>query len=115
MVRVMLRYQASYPMQATPTDSLGSMAIPKSLLLACPLVLPSPVCLKGWRHVPRSQKGSPGAGVGIPITDGTVVHEISWGFLTVAASSTALEWLEKLMAVYLCRHTRATILLICDM
>jgi ribonuclease HI len=56
---------------------------------------------------------SPG-GIGILITDGLCKQEICWGLETLASSSTALEWLGKLMAIWILKEYGGTIILLCD-
>ena len=52
-----------------------------------------------------TDSGPLGAGMGLVISDREgVQQEISWGILTVGASSTALEWIAKLLGVWICRE-----------
>ena len=64
----------------------------------------------------HSTVGGPlGAGMGVVISDGTgIQQEVSWGVLTVGASSTALEWMAKLLGVWICREAEGRIWVTAD-
>jgi hypothetical protein len=54
-------------------------------------------------------------GIGIHISNGfQLCQEISWGVSAIAASSTTLEWLGKLAAVWLLRTFAGQVILLCD-
>ena len=54
------------------------------------------------------------AGVGIVVTDGTECQEFSFGVVAAAVSSSALEWLAKLLAMLLLQHCRGELYMFCD-
>ena len=106
------RLLAQYGISCEPPSSLPNASLPNLM----PALMSSPhlfVVTDASLHQGAIGTAQ-GTGIGILITDGTEVQEISWGFLSMAASSSALGWLGKLIAVYLCRHTLATIHLIGD-
>ena len=54
------------------------------------------------------------AGVGIVVTDGIECQEFSFGVVAAAVSSSALEWLAKLLAMLLLQHCRGELYMFCD-
>ena len=130
-VRVLLQYQTSYPLPRGDDDASQAGRLLAQYGISCepPSSLPNaslpelmPALMSSSHLFVVTDGGlhqgvigtAQGTGIGILITNGIQVQEITWGFLSVAASASALEWLGKLIAVYLCRHTLATIHLICD-
>ena len=98
------RVAAPLPRYRLHTDSpSGFRDLPLPQLLPALMMAPD-VNLTTDAGLAQSTVGGPlVAGMGVVISNGTgVQQEISWGILTVGASSTALEWIAKLLGVWIC-------------
>ena len=54
------------------------------------------------------------AGLGLVFSDGEETQKVWFGFRSLAASSSLLEWLAKLLALYMLRQYRGRVYILCD-
>ena len=110
------RVDALLPRYHLHTDSPSDFRdLPLPQLLPALVVAPK-LFLTTDAGLAQSTVGGPlGAGMGVVISDGAgIQQEVSWGVLTVGASSTALEWMAKLLGVWICREAEGRIWVTAD-
>ena len=93
-----------------PAHGSTPIVLRASLLLADALY----VTTDAGRDIPAGLLQPECAGFGIVVTDGIECQEISFGVVAAAVSSSALEWLAKLIAMLILQHYRGELYMFCD-